>query len=512
MSQTSVANNKRIAKNTLLLYVRMLFIMAVSLYTSRVILNTLGVMDYGIYNVVGGIVAMFSFFNDSMITSTQRYLTFALGRNDIQKLKKVFSTSIYIHIIISIIILLLSETIGLWFFYEKMVIPEERMAAAMWVFQLSIITMIINVMSVPYNSAIVDNEKMNAFAMISVIEVLLKLLIVYMLVIGGFDKLIMYAILVAITKLCVRFIYIRYSHKHFTETRNLQSPDKALIKEIGTFAGWNIFGGLAAILMGTGLNLLLNVFFGPTVNAARGIAVQVETAITLFSTNFLMAVNPQITKLYSIGHINEMHTLVFRASKFTCFLLFTLSLPLLLETKTILLLWLKIVPDYTVHFLRLLLLIVIIKGMARPLMTSAQATGKVKKYQIVVGSILISILPISYVVLCYIKVPTCVYVVYLCITVIAFIARLFIVKPLISLSLRQFFSKVIIECFGVCLVSLSLIYVMKLIIPNSTLGSISICILSVLTSIIISYFIGLSTTERTFVNSKCSYLLCKIRH
>ena len=316
LQPVTALNNKRIAKNTILLYVRMLFTMAISLYTSRVILNTLGVVDYGIYNVVGGIVSMFTFLNGAMVTSTQRYLTFGLGKGDMERLREVFTTSIHIHIIISAIIVLLAETIGLWFFYEKMVIPAERKSAAMWVFQLSIISMVISVMSVPYNSAIVAHERMGAFAIVSVVEVMLKLFIVYLLVIiGTYDKLILYAILLACVHLFIRFCYTRYSHIHFPETRLIHKVDFPLMKEMGQFAGWNIWGSLAAMLFGTGINMLLNIFFGPVVNAARGIAVQVESAVVHFSTNFLMAVNPQITKLYAQGSLMEMHTLVFRASK-----------------------------------------------------------------------------------------------------------------------------------------------------------------------------------------------------
>lgn len=504
---TNVVNNKRIAKNTIYLYLRMLFITAVSLYTSRVVLNTLGVVDYGIYNVVGGIVSMFTFLNGAMVTSTQRYLTFELGRGDKKKLQEVFTASIYIHVIISAFIILLSESVGLWFFYEKMVIPTERVTAAMWVFQLSIVTMVISIMSVPYNSAIVAHEKMSAFAMISVIEVVLKLSVVFFLVIGDFDKLILYAILIACVQLFIRLIYTRYSRRHFPETRLIRVFDKSLVREMGTFAGWNIWGSMAAMLMGTGVNLLLNVFFGPVVNAARGIAVQVETAIAHFSTNFLMAVNPQITKLYAQGNLKEMHTLLFRASKFTCFLLFTLSLPLLLETETILTLWLKIVPEYTVPFLRLLLIIIVVNGVARPLMTSAAATGNVKVYQSVVGGILLSIVPISYVVLKFGGNPVSVYIVYLSVIVFAFIVRLGILRNMINLSIREYINKVVLRCLAVCLLSFFSMFGIKHAISTNVLNSIVICILSVLITIVYSYLIGLSSNERDFVRKKCQNVL-----
>lgn len=511
MSDNSISNNNRIAKNTIALYFRMLFTMAVSLYTSRVILNTLGVVDYGINNVVGGIVAMFAFINGAMVTSTQRYLTYGLGRGDIKKLQEVFSSSIYVHMGISIVVVLLAETVGMWFFYDKMVIPAERITAAMWVFQLSILTMVVNVMSVPYNSAIVAHEKMSAFAMISVVEVVLKLLIVYMLVIGNFDKLKLFAVLTACLSLLIRFIYTQYSHRHFIETRHVLRPNFSLIKEMGQFAGWNILGNMAAMLFGTGINMLLNVFFGPVVNAARAIAVQVETAIVQFSTNFLLAVNPQITKLYAQNNLKEMHSLIFRASKFSCFLLFAMSLPIILETNTILILWLKIVPDYTVSFIRLLLCIIIVDSMARPLMIAAAATGDVKLYQSVIGGILLLIVPIAYIVLRLGGNPTSVYVVYLTISILAFWTRLIIIRPMIKLSIREFVVKALFRSLLVCVVSFLLTYALKCVVPSGTVWSLFICLISLLTVLVLAYTIGLSSNERSFVNEKCASLLGKIK-
>ena len=501
MSDNSL-NNNRIAKNTLLLYVRMLFIMAVQLYTSRVVLNTLGIIDYGIYNVVGGIVTMFAFLNGAMVTSTQRYITFELGKDNMQRLKEVFTTCVQIHLIISLVIVILGETIGLWFLYEKMVIPEDRFIAAMWVYQLSIFTMCIQVMSVPYNSDIVAHERMSVFAAISVIEVVLKLVVVYMLVIGNFDKLILYAILIALIQLLVRFVYTWYCNKQFQESCLIRIFDRTLLKEMSKFMGWNIWGNLAATLFGTGLNLLLNMFFGPAVNAARAIAVQVETAIANFSTNFLMAVNPQITKLYAQNNLLEMHKLLFRASKFTFFLLLVLSLPVILETDMILKVWLKMVPDYTVIFLRLLLAIVIIDSVARPLMTAAAATGDVKLYQSLIGGILLSIVPIAYVVLKMGGTPASVYVIHMVIGSIAFLTRLWVVRPMIKMSVRQYFGSVILRCMLVLVVSLPLCLLVKYLLPEAILSTITVCAVCLLVTSVASYMLGLDKSERQFVNTK----------
>ena len=343
-------NNKRIAKNTLLLYGRMLLTMAISLYTSRVILKVLGVEDFGIYNVVGGIISMFAFINGGMVAATQRYITFEIGSGNTNQLKKVFSTSLQIHAIISVIIIILGETVGLWFLLEKLVIPESRMSAAIWVYQLSIVACIVNIMSIPYNADIIAHEKMSAFAYISIVEVVLKLLIVYMLVFSPLDKLIVYAVLLLVVQIAIRLIYTTYCKKHFEETSYSKCCDKSLVKEMASFAGWSFWGSLAGILYTQGLNMMLNIFFGPVVNAARAIAVQVQSAVQQFVTNFQMAINPQITKSYAKGDLNQMHNLMFRSARFSFLLLLLITLPVLLETNFLLTVWLKTVPENTFIF------------------------------------------------------------------------------------------------------------------------------------------------------------------
>lgn len=505
------ANNKRIAKNTLFLYIRMLFIMAVQLYTSRVVLNVLGVVDYGLYNVVGGVVTMFAFLNGAMITSTQRYITFEIGRGDTERLKTVFSTCLQIHLLLSVFIVILAETVGLWFFYEKMIIPADRFTAAMWVYQVSILTMIVQVMSVPYNSDIVAHERMGVFAVISVAEAVLKLAVVYALLIYSSDKLVMYAIMVAAVQILIRCLYTWYCKRNFMETHIVRVFDRSLIKEMGKFVGWNIWGNLASVLYGTGLNLLLNMFFGPIVNAARAIAVQVETAISQFSSNFMMAVNPQITKLYAQDNLKEMHNLLFRASKVTFFLMLALSLPVMMETGNILQLWLKIVPEYTVIFLRLLLVIVVIESVSRPLMTSAAATGNVKLYQSLVGGILLSIVPISYIVLKLGCSPVSVYIVQLCVYVVAFMARLCVIRPMIRLSIRDYFMQVVMRCLYVSVLSVVIALAFKSVLPNDIVSTFAVCFFSFVAVVLASYLCGLNHSERIVVSNKIKLLIARIR-
>lgn len=496
------ANNKRIAKNTLLLYIRMLFMMAISLYTSRVVLNTLGVEDYGIYNVVGGVVAMFGFINSSMSSATQRYITFALGKGNFENLQKVFSTALQIHVLIAAFIVVLGETIGLWFMYEKMQIPTNRIDVAFWVLQCSILSTVVMIVSVPYNADIIAHEKMSAFAYISVLEAVLKLAIVFILMLGYFDKLMLYALLLLTVQILIRFCYSIYCNKHFMETKYKHVWDKSLFKEMTGFAGWSLFGNLSSVLFGQGLNMLLNVFFGPVVNAARAIAVQVQNTIQQFVGNFQMALNPQITKTYAKGEIEEMHKLMFRSARFSFYLLFLLSLPVLLETNFILTVWLKTVPENTVIFLKIMICTSLIYSLANPLIIANQATGKVKKYQSVCGSILLLILPISYIFLKLGFPAYSVFIVHLIMEAITQFARMIILRSLIGIRIKEYLKYIYIPVFFVVLLSIIVPLTIYFNMDASALRFLVIglsCVIFVLSAV---YAVGLSKSERAFVNSK----------
>lgn len=505
-------NNKRIAKNTLLLYFRMLFIMAINLYTSRIVLKILGIEDFGIYNAVGGIVAMFGFLTSAMSISTQRYITYELGKNNLEQLNKIFNTSISIHATISIIILILAETIGLWFLYNKMSIPTERLNAALWTYQASIASAIVLIMSIPYNATIIAHEKMSAFAYISVLEVILKFAIVYLLLIGNFDKLKLYSILILIVQFIIRIIYGKYCKKHFLETKIHFIKDKSLFKEMLSFAGWNLWGNCAGIASTQGVNILLNIFFGPHINAARGIAVQVQSAVNQFASNFQTAINPQITKSYAQDDYNYMHNLIFSSSKFTFYLLLLLTLPLQIETSPILNVWLGKVPDYTEVFLRLILCITLIDATANPLMVSASATGKIKTYQCIIGSILFLTFPLSYIFLKLGTNPESVFIIHLSTCIIAFVVRLFIIRSMIKLSLTEYIKKVIIRIILVAFISISIMLGIKLLIDNNTFFDfIIICFSSTVTIVILAYTIGLEKNEKQLVNHKIKNAIKKIK-
>ena len=506
MSDTSSAN-KRIAKNTLVLYVRMLFTMGISLFTSRVILQTLGVEDYGISSVVGGVISMFTFINAAMVSSTQRYLNFELVRGDANQLRSVFSTSLQIHALIALAIIVLSETVGLWFLNEKLVIPEARMTAAMWVYQCSILSCAVSIMSTPYNAVIVAHEKMSAFAYISILDVSLKLLVVYLLVVLPFDKLIILAILNLLVQLFIRYIYTLYCHRHFPESYFQFWFNKTLFKEMFGFAGWSFWGNLAAILYTQGLNMMLNIFFGPIVNAARGIAVQVQSAVQQFVGGFQTALNPQITKNYASNNLPQMHSLMFRSARFSFLLLFFLSLPVLMETNFILTLWLKTVPDDAVIFTQIMICISLIYTTANPCVIANQATGKVKIYQMVVGGILLMILPISYVVLKLGAPAYSVFIVHFCIESLAQFSRMYMLRKLIHLPLWQYMKNIYIPIVSTVVIAIILPLVVRMQVAEGWLRFLAVgftCVLSVGAS---SYFIGFTKQERVFFLDKSLRLL-----
>ena len=506
MSDTSSAN-KRIAKNTLVLYVRMLFTMGISLFTSRVILQTLGVEDYGISSVVGGVISMFTFINAAMVSSTQRYLNFELVRGDANQLRSVFSTSLQIHALIALAIIVLSETVGLWFLNEKLVIPEARMTAAMWVYQCSILSCAVSIMSTPYNAVIVAHEKMSAFAYISILDVSLKLLVVYLLVVLPFDKLIILSILTLLVQLFIRYIYTLYCHRHFPESYFQFRFNKTLFKEMFGFAGWSFWGNLAAILYTQGLNMMLNIFFGPIVNAARGIAVQVQSAVQQFVGGFQTALNPQITKNYASNNLPQMHSLMFRSARFSFLLLFFLSLPVLMETNFILTLWLKTVPDDAVIFTQIMICISLIYTTANPCVIANQATGKVKIYQMVVGGILLLILPISYVVLKLGAPAYSVFIVHFCIESLAQFSRMYMLRKLIHLPLWQYMKNIYIPIVSTVVIAIILPLVVRMQVAEGWLRFLAVgftCVLSVGAS---SYFIGFTKQERVFFLDKSLRLL-----
>lgn len=506
------ANNKRIAKNTILLYIRMLLMLAISLYTSRIILRVLGIEDYGINNVVGGVITMLGFFTSSLGGASSRFITFELGRGDMKTLKNTFGNILCIHLVLAGIVLVIGETIGLWFMTTQIQIPAERETAAFWVYQFSIFSSMLAVSCVPYNATIIAHEKMSAFAYISLVDALLKLLIVFLLMIVPFDKLITYAFLFLGIQLNDRLIYGIYCIRHFEETRIKPKIDKNQFNEILCYAGWTMNGNLAVMGYTQGLNILLNIFFGPVVNAARGIAVQVQNICQQFCTNFQMAVNPQITKCYAQREFDNMHKLIKRSSKFSFYILFFIILPLSLEAEVVLQLWLGNVPEYTISFLRLILVIGLFYTLINPILTSVHATGKLKRFQLIEGSMLLSIVPIAYILLNFFNAqPEIVFVVHLVVEFFTQIVRLKIVLPMIQMSIMSYVNEVIKPILKVVICSIPIPFISYIYMDKGFFSFFIICAICVIMTMSVIYVIGCTDKEKKFIREKVGIAIDRIK-
>ena len=449
-----MVNRRRIAGNTLLLYLRMGLIMIISLYTSRVVLNVLGETDFGLYNVIGGIVVTFAFLNSVMSAACNRYYSVELGRQNYEGLHKVFGVNIFIFIAISLMILLLSETVGLWILERKMSIPADRMDAARWVYQLSIFSFIASVLVIPFKSIVTAKEKMKVYAYCSIVEAVLKLGAVFLLAVAPIDKLVFYAVLMLIVSVGTNAFYPFYCFRFYKECRGRIEWDRKLGREILGFNGWGVIGSMATIGRNQGINILLNMFYGPAVNAARGVANIVYFNIYKFVDNYVFAVNPQIVKSYAAGERDDMMKLVFQTSKFAYFLLFVIVLPLVLEINQVLDLWLVEVPAHTVAFTVYMLAAALIDSMSHPLYYSVQATGKVKWYNIIVGGTQIMVLVLSYVILKLIKVqPELVFQLILLFSAIAQVLRIIITTRCTRMHIGQYLLKVLLPVVLVTIVS-----------------------------------------------------------
>lgn len=492
--------NKTIFKNTLYLYLRMIITMLVSFYTSRVLLDVLGENDYGLYNVVGGVVVIIAFINKAMSTSSLRYITFEIGKKDFKRLKIVLNSSLHVHGIISLIILVIGETIGLWFFYNVLNISPERYYAAFWVYQFSLLSTVISILNVPYLTLIIANEKLNFYSLVSIIEVLLKLIFVFVIANTAIDKLVLFSFLMFFSTLIVFFIYKIYCNRQYKESKFLFQINKPTIISMLKFASWNLFGNLASVTYTQGLNVILNIFYGTAINAARGIAVQVQSAVAQFVGNFQTSLNPQITKSFAKKDLNDMYYLLFKSSKYSFLLLFIIVVPIIFRTEQLLSIWLKTIPDNTIVFVRIILIITLIDTLANPIMTSVAATGKVKYYQIIVGSVLLLILPFSFLSLKMGYRPESVFYIHLFFSVIAQCIRLFFINKLIKLSIRMYLKEVI---YPIVIVSMSsfIIYLFHTVFHKDLFG---LLFFGLCTMLIISFFIysfALNLKERVFIKN-----------
>lgn len=511
MSQTS-ENNKRIAKNTLLLYFRMLFMMGVTLFTSRVVLDKLGITDYGIYNVVGGIVAMLGFLNGAMANAVQRYLSFEIGKGNEEGVKRIFNTAFIAHMAIAILVFVVMEILGVWYLNTYMNIPSDRLDAANWVLQCSILTMLFTIVQVPYNAMIISKEQMGIYAYVSILEAVLKLLIVYLLTVGNFDKLKLYSVLVMIVSIGVLMAYRIYCIKKLKEAKFKFVKDWDLLKQMISFASWNMLGELAWVFTGQGVNIILNTFFGPVINAARGLADQVNAAVVRFVSNFQTAVNPQLIKTYASDELEEMKKLLFRGTRFSFYLMFALALPLIFEMDYVLHIWLKEIPEYTTVFCQLVLICSLVSTISNLLSQVARAYGKIRKYQLFVSVILFMNFPLSYIVLKLGASPVSTVMVNIGIQIALVFVRLKLTGKMIDMSTFQFIKNVIFPISRVCLVAIIIPAIISYFVSESFISFVAVCLISFASVCLSAFYTGMDFNERQYVKIVWGNLKRKICH
>lgn len=506
------SDTKRIAKNTGFLYMRMLVMMVIGFITARVMLEALGVNNYGINNVVGGLVSMFSMLSASLSGAVSRFFTFGLGKGDMMRLRVIFSTSINIHILLAVVVVLAIEVVGVWFLNNRMNIDADRLVAANWVLQCSTITFAINLLSVPYRAAIIAHERMSAFAYLTIFDATAKLLIVCAVYFYNGDKLILLSVLNITPAIISQVIYWLYCKRHFEECTYKFASDKKLFKEIFGFAGWSFIGNTAGLMKNEGVNVVINIFTNTTINAARGFAMQVNGMVMQFISNFTMALNPQIIKDYASGQLQRMHKLMFQGTKLSYYIFMILSIPLIFEVEAFLYLWLGEVPEHTVSFTRLVLVLSLAEIVSYTLITAQNATGKIRDYQIVVGGILLLNLPISYLLLRWGVFPEVTVIVAIIVSQLCLAARLWFLRKMIDFPVRQFITKVYFNVIAVTLLSLIVPAICYITIPPGyvrvfILGSLSIC-----SSIATIYFVGCTREERAQVRKTIVNIISKFRN
>lgn len=507
----SASDNKRLAKNTILLYIRTLLVMVISLFTSRIILAYLGVEDYGTYNVIGGFVAMFSLVGGTLVTATQRFINVELGKKEGGDVNKVFNTALGIHIVLVVVLLFLFETIGLWFLNSKMNIPTESVKAANVVYQCSIIAFVLNVLTMPFNAIIIAYERMKAFAYITLLDAVLKLGICYLLLLYDSNRLIIYSVLLMLISLMNNVIYIVYCRKRFTEDVHFQvvKDKKAYLRQT-SFASYTFLGSVASILSNQGVNVVLNIFCGVSVNAARGIAVQVQQAVLKFVNDFMTSLKPQITKTYASGEVDKSMDLVYRGSKFSYYLMLIFSIPILFKTHEILTFWLKDYPGYSVLFVQLTLVYSLITVLSTPLTTIILATGKIKKNALVIGGLRLAILPLSYIVLKLGYAPYSIYFVMIAIDFLSIFTRLWILRGISGVKMMGYFREVFQYIIVVSLLSIVINYSLCKVFDDRLLDLIVYTFISIFLNLVVTFFVGFTSSERKNLSNYIKHKIIKI--
>lgn len=510
MSTTVTENNKRLARNTLFLYIRMGLSMIVSLYTSRVVLQALGVVDYGIYGLVGGVVAMFSFLNSTMAGATARYITYELGRGNRLRLKQTFSMAFYVHLIIAIILVIICETFGLWFLNHKLVIPENRIFAANCVYQLSILSVIFSVTQVPYSASIVAHEKMNIYAYVELANVFLRLLIVFLLGFIMYDKLILYAVLVLVVTCCIMIYYRYYCKKKFEECQLQVCWDSSMFKSMITFSGWDLYGHLSTVARTQGVNMLLNMFFGPVLNAASSIAANVQGAAMGFASNVLTATKPQIIKYYAQENYKEMVHLMSNAIRLNYLILMIVSIPLIVEIHYVLNLWLGVVPEHTVVFCALTLIFNFYGNMSSVLVIGIHATGKNIRPSIINGTLYLSVIPLTYIAFKYKLSPWYPYCFNIITVVLGMMSNAYTMSIYVKeFSLRKFFIKDFVPCVCVFVVAFGCCFMFANFFEEGFLRLLVTILLSTIILLIMGYYFLIPKSLSFKIINNIKSKLCK---
>lgn len=497
-------NEKRkIIRNSLILYVRLFLVLIGNLYISRVVLNALGVSDFGIYNAIGGFVILFTVLSNSMSASCNRFLAVELGAKDLAKLKKTFNTSVIVHYLLAIVILLIVEPIGIWFVNNHMVFSIERIHAANVVLQCSIITFILNIISVPYNASIISHEDMDAYAFISITEVSLKVITAFIISHVEIDRLALYAILLMIIAIVIRIVYSLYCIYKYTECKLALAFDRGVLKNMLSFAGWNFIGSVSGISKDQGINVLLNLYFGVLVNSAYGLASQIRSAVMNFSSGLMSAINPQIIKSYSRKDYSYMLELIFKGSKYSFFLMLVIAVPFLMNTEYILYLWLKNIPKYTTVFVELFIVSILIESYSFPLITAMLATGNIRNYQLVVGGLQCAVLPLSWLLLKMGYSPESIFVLSIVMTIIVMLARIYMLKSIIPFSPLLFGKEVIAPTMFVgCLSVIASFFLAKIICFSPDWHFIILFISSFVVTSMFILSIGMTNSERNSILSK----------
>ena len=509
---SNISSKSTIAKNTTLLYARTVLIMIVSLYTSRVVLKALGVEDYGVYTAIGGIIAFLSMVTGPIDSAISRFLTYELGRGDKDRLHRYFSTGLTTMIIFAVLSVIILETIGIWFLNNKMVVDESRVLAANWVLHLSIAAFLVNLISAPYRAVIIAHEKMALFAYMGILDAGLKLAVAFILMVSPIDKLILYTALLLAVSILVRFIYTVICRKQFEECRTVKiGLDKVLFKGLFSFAGWNVFGAMALFCRGQGVNILFNLFGGPVVNAAYGIAHQVNNAVGTFVNNFTTALTPSIIKSYAASEKQYMMALVYQGARFSYFLVLLFAMPLILEAESVTQLWLGQTPNYSVVFIQLMLIYSLIESLSKTIMAGANATGKIRTYQIVIGLFQVIILPVAYILLRMGYSPVAVLIAMVVFDIIAVFARIVLAKKIFNMSVKAYLWQVIARVIFVTVVALPIPLFIRIYMDESILRFIIVAFASLILTAITVLYIGCSSLERNAIIEKTYTTLKKCK-